>query len=312
MFITSLLSKLSSPHRAYGLDYYETLLPAVDFTDGIPHNIFQTNKTKDNLKEPIRLNIKKIKELNPGWRYSLYDDSDIEAFIQDYYGETIYSFYKRISPKYGAAKADFFRYLVIFRFGGLYLDIKSSINKPLSDVFEESDSFVLSYWDNLPGQPHEGVGHYPSLPDYIERGEIIQWYIAASAGHPLLKKIIATMLFNIDHYNPYTSGVGWTGTVATTGPVMYTKIIFDELNRSIPGHYRVRWTDIIGDGGFQYSIMESQNQSVKNVSTPLHTSLLTTDYRKACVPLIQNRSKIIQAINVVYLPMLNARYNATH
>ena len=311
MFITSILSWLSSPRKTHPLEYYESLLPDIPYSKGIPHNIFQTNKSKDSVKEQIRQNIDKIKNLNPDWAYHLYDDADIESFIRDNYGDILLSFYNRISPEYGAAKADFFRYLVIYKYGGVYLDIKSSLNKPLSEVFSDSDAYILSYWDNLPGQSHEGVGHYSALPDYIERGEIIQWYIAASAGHPLLRRIVATMLMNIDRYNPYVHGVGWTGTVTTTGPVMYSKVIYDALCSDTAHLYPVRWTDIIGECGFQYSILEGQNPS-KKTSAPLHTALLATDYRKAYTPMIKNKSRIIQRINKMYLSFLSARHNQNH
>ena len=247
------------------------------------------------MKEPIRLNIEKIKQLNPSWHYFLYDDADIESFIEKYYGDTILSFFNRISPEYGAAKADFFRYLVIYRLGGVYLDIKSSMDKPLSDILLDSDAYVLSYWDNLQGQGHEAYGHYPFLPEYIERGEILQWYLIASPGHPLLRKVIATMLSHIDQYNPYVNGVGWTGTVTTTGPVMYTKVLYDALNDGPLTDAPVRWVNIIGDCGFHYSIIEN------------HTILLSSDYRKNSAPLIRNKSAFLHFINTKYLSLLNNR-----
>ena len=307
MFTTSLLSKISSVGRKYPLTYYESLIPSVTFIEGIPQKIYQTTKSKDSIKELIFQNIEKIKNLNPSWDFFLYDDSDIESFIQQEYGDTIYSYFKRISPEYGAAKADFFRYLVIYRFGGVYLDIKSTMNKPLSSFIQGKDSYILSYWDNLPGQSHEGNGHYPFLPDYLERGEIMQWYIIASPGHPLIKKIIATMLYNIDHYNPYIHGVGWTGTVTMTGPVMYTKVIYDTLNSDSASSFPVRWVDIISDCGFQYSIMENPAVSDGKNSSPAHTALLSSDYRKNCAPLIINKSRVLNRINTTYLTILNKR-----
>ena len=45
----------------------------------------------------IRQNIEKIKSLNPSWNYNLYDDSDIESFIQREYGEGMLSFYLGIA-----------------------------------------------------------------------------------------------------------------------------------------------------------------------------------------------------------------------
>lgn len=299
MIITRILKRLSSPSP--GQVDYEELIPRIPFTKGITHNIYQTTKSKA-VSEAISTNIDKIRRLNPDWDYFLFDDSDIEEFIKQNYGEKMLGYYKRISPSYGAAKADFFRYLLIYSKGGVYLDIKSTLNKSLSAIFKDDDAYLLSYWDNLEGQDHHGFGHYPGIPDNLERGEILQWYIAASPGHPLLRQIIIQMLHNIDSYNPYINGVGWTGTVSTTGPVMYTKVISDSLNDS-PEAFPVRWVNIFKDCGFQYSIFERQDGSISNL--PLHTKVLPSDYRKASSPLIAHKSSVIQAINVRYLSLLN-------
>ena len=39
----------------------------------------------------------------------------------------------------------FFRYLLMYEIGGVYLDIKSTANKKLDDVLEENDAFILSH-----------------------------------------------------------------------------------------------------------------------------------------------------------------------
>ena len=205
-----------------------------------------------------------------------------------------------------SAKADFFRYLIVYREGGVYLDIKSTVTRPLSELLQEGDSYLLSYWNNLPGEEHEGFGHYPGLPNYIERGEIIQWYLAAAAGHPLLRKVIATLLQRIDSYNPYVDGVGWTGTLLTTGPIMYTRTVYNALLLE-PDKYPVRWLDIIGTGGFKYSVFDSQRQETS--VQPPHTVALATNYRKASAPLIQHKYKVLNSINRLYLKILSYRHS---
>ncbi len=37
-------------------------------------------------------------------------------------------------PRYGVVLADIFRYLVIYNEGGVYLDIKSTVNRPLDEI----------------------------------------------------------------------------------------------------------------------------------------------------------------------------------
>lgn len=300
MLTTKLLTRLSSPRKNLCVDY-GALLPTVAFVPGIPHNIYQTTKSKEKLPPAIAENIEKLKSANPGWSYQLFDDRDIDQFILRHYGQSLLSYYNRIAPGYGAAKADFFRYLLIYRFGGVYLDIKSTITKPLSETVREDDAYLLSYWNNLPGGGHEGFGHYSLLPDYIERGEIIQWYIVAAPGHPLMREVIKTMLRKMDRYNPYADGVGWTGIVSTTGPVMYTKTIYDAL-QDAPSLFPVRWLDIIEDAGFRYSVFDGKQGD--NPQSPNHTKILPADYRKNSHPLLVHQSPVIQKINEAYLFLL--------
>lgn len=142
MLTTKLLARLSSPRKCLCVDY-DALLPSLTFVPGIPHSIYQTTKAKDKLPPAIEENIEKLKTTNPDWSYQLFDDRNNDQFILRHYGQSLLSYYNRIAPGYGAAKADFFRYLLIYRFGGVYLDIKSTITKPLSETVREDDAYLF-------------------------------------------------------------------------------------------------------------------------------------------------------------------------
>jgi len=108
--------------------------------------IHQTVTQKDQLTAEILSNIQYIKKLNPGWEHRLYDEKERTNYIRKNFSAEIYKWYTKISEQYGPAKADLFRYLVIYKEGGVYLDIKSSMLKPLDEIILESDSCLLSYW----------------------------------------------------------------------------------------------------------------------------------------------------------------------
>ena len=61
--------------------------------------------------------------LNPDIHFELWDDNDIDIFIQKEFNSNIYKAYKNIHPAIGAAKADFFRYCVIYRYGGMRVNV---------------------------------------------------------------------------------------------------------------------------------------------------------------------------------------------
>ena len=87
----------------------------------IPMNIFQTWHTK---KIPLLManTFYKIRQLNPEFNYYLYDDYDCYKFIKNNFDEDILNTYNSLIP--GAYKADLWRYCILYKFGGIYLDIK--------------------------------------------------------------------------------------------------------------------------------------------------------------------------------------------
>lgn len=190
----------------------------------IPKIIHQTYASGMDLPEGLRQNIEFLRRLNPGWKHVLYDDAAIIAFIKAHYDAGILDLYLRINPVYGAARADFFRYLLMFRVGGVYLDIKSNASQPLDRLFHASDRYVLAWWPNQPGEGFEGWGVHPELADY-PRGEFQNWHICAEPGHAFLRAVLAHVMSNIRNYAVETHGVGQLGVLRTTGPIAYTQAI---------------------------------------------------------------------------------------
>ena len=191
----------------------------------IPFVVHQSYPKK-NLSIELKENINALKLVNPDWEFKLYDDDDIERYIESNYPDLI-KIYKKINPKYGAARVDFFRYLLIYNEGGVYLDIKSSLSKPLNQIIQKNDQYLLSHWQNDIGDPHENSGIYVDLPNCF--GEFQQWYIASIKGHPFLKSVIENVCNNIVRYNPYLHHTGQTGVFRVTGPIAYTLAILPHL-----------------------------------------------------------------------------------
>ena len=256
---------------------YQELLPHKELGTEISQHIFQTYRTKTGLPHDIEQNIEHLKRLNPEYEYQLFDDEDIKAFILEHYGEVIRGYYQRIAPIYGAARADFFRYLLVYQLGGVYLDIKSSLDKPLKEVLRVEDKFILTHWDNRSGEQYEGIGIYSELGS-LPRGEYIQWSIASVAGHPFLRAVILQMLRNIDEYTPFRHWAGLWGVLRTTGPVMYTKVI-EAMRPTLVEGQDYRLLDKPQEIGLRYSIYDT-------AGVYGHKKALKANYNKAYTPII--------------------------
>lgn len=194
----------------------------------IPRLIHQTLPDKSDIPEAILNNIERLKTNNPGWRHNLYDDKDIHSFIRTHYGKSIHRIYAKINPIYGAARADLFRYLLIAKFGGVYLDIKSGCSQSFDHWLGSEDTLLLSNWRNGKGEAFEGWGIHP---EYGVDNEFENWHIISTPNHPLIHAVIDRVLWNLRHYSVDRYGVGRLGVLRTTGPIAYTKAILASLDQ---------------------------------------------------------------------------------
>ena len=197
------------------------LIPDVPMGTSIPKIIHRIYDYPDPMPAQLVSKIEELRANNPDWDHRVYDRAAMEQFIVRHYGPAVLARFRKIGPHYGAVRADMFRYLVIHQCGGVYLDIKSMFTRPIDDVIEGSEGFIVSRWDNAPGEEHERWGIHPELK-HLSRGEIQQWHVIAAAGHPFLKRTIANMLGRIDRYRPWRDHVGWLGVLKLTGPIAYT------------------------------------------------------------------------------------------
>jgi len=230
----------------------------------IPKKIFQTISDKNKINPAFKKNIEYIKRLNPDWEYKLFDDKEVIDYILSNYGEEYLDIYNMINPKYGPAKADFFRYLLMYREGGAYFDIKSAMSYPLNNIIYPDDKYILSHW--------ECPCHKGDLRNV--EGEFCQWYIICSPKHPFLKAVIDIVKENIKTYR-ISDGVCKNGVLKVTGPIAYSEAIIPILN-DYP-HRLVSYYEYIG---LIYNNLEN-NMSHKNVFSKTH-------YTKIFEPIIIN------------------------
>jgi mannosyltransferase OCH1-like enzyme len=166
-------------------------------------------------------------------------------------------YYNKINPKYGACRADLFRYLLMYKEGGVYLDIKSAIKYPLNKIILPDDEYILSYWDHPIKKSATGNS----------MGEYQQWHVICRPKHPFLYAVINDVIKNIDNYNIETDGVGKPGVLKVTGPIAYTKAIMPIVDK-----YNCRIVELNDYIGLIYNNLQ---QSHKNLFSKAHYSKIS-------------------------------------
>lgn len=152
--------------------------------------------------------------LNPAFLF--YDDLKCDAVIRKF-GDRVYNAYCHINPHLGAMKSDFFRYCVLFLYGGVYMDIKTKLLFNPFVLFDANKEIcVLDIKrNNLESWRH-------SNPTYE------QWLLIFCPRHPYLHEMIMHMVSCIES-KLIPPGLEIASTkkkiLHITGPDGFTKVI---------------------------------------------------------------------------------------
>ncbi len=105
----------------------------------IPKIIMQTWKNND-IPEHWKSSVEGIKLHMPEWKYVLMTDEDNLNFVKTYFVDFL-PYYNNF--KYGIQRADAIRYMYLYMYGGLYIDLDIEITHPLDELFEKGDLFLV-------------------------------------------------------------------------------------------------------------------------------------------------------------------------
>jgi hypothetical protein len=221
----------------------------------IPRILWQTSKDRSKISPELMGCVNALKAMNPSWEHRLFDDESQLAALREVCSDRFLRAYARIQPRYGAARADLFRYVMVYLHGGAYLDLKSGTTRPLDEILRPDDHFIISQWDNGPDGMFPGIGTRKTLK--VPGGEYEQWFVIASPGHPFLKETLERALHNIENFNPFVFGYGGKGVLNVMGPNLYTHAI-RSLERDFPNRHICAWPE-----GLRYTMLQDLNAHQK-------------------------------------------------
>jgi len=98
---------------------------------GVPlviYNSWYSNEVPEKMKK----NIYNLLDINPEFDYYLYSDDTCREFIVNNYSKDVVNAFDMLKP--GAFKSDLWRYCILYKNGGVYLDIKYYSLVPLIDL----------------------------------------------------------------------------------------------------------------------------------------------------------------------------------
>ena len=109
----------------------------------IPKIIWQTYESEyDDLPQLAKDFSKTWIEKNPDWEYRYVSGKERREFVKDNFSKEWLGIYD--SYKFDVMRSDLWRYLCVFKLGGLYVDLDTSCNIPIQDWLDINKSFIVS------------------------------------------------------------------------------------------------------------------------------------------------------------------------
>ena len=190
----------------------------------IPKVIWQTYKVPyAELPEYATAASQTWSQLNPTWEHRYMSDERVFSFVQNEYGDEWYDIFKNKCPV-GVMRADLWRYMVIYRYGGIYTDLDTICNVPI-DSWIETEEFS--------GKKMIINAEY--------NNQIAQWTFAATPGHPVLGHVLRTIKENFK--NPDYNDPHFVHNI--TANTIWSRGIFDYLDYTLEGKDRLPSINLI-------------------------------------------------------------------
>ncbi len=141
-------------------DYYNNKIPKI---------IISTYHNKNMIPNKVYRNIKKYA---PNYKHIIYDDNDIVMFLKKYYNPKILETFYKLN---GAHKADLFRYCYLYKFGGIYLDIKTELIQNIDTIFNKKNINLYTVFSMFPGTIYQGI--IAAVPNMLIFEDLIKFMV---------------------------------------------------------------------------------------------------------------------------------------
>ena len=197
-------------------------------TECVPKIIHQLWKD-NNIPKHLLMMQESVKNNHPNYKYMFWTDSSLEHFIKRYY-PGMWSFYNT-GLEYIIQKIDFVRLLLIYHYGGVYIDLDSLSIKNTDSILNYPCSFI-------------NTKKHDSFLDSKYSFIINNAFIAAEPQNDFIRKIMLDIINykDPDNYKDYCSfNPIYTKILKSAGPLCitdsYLSYPYKDLVNLLPNSY---------------------------------------------------------------------------
>ncbi|EPS41538.1 hypothetical protein H072_4568 [Dactylellina haptotyla CBS 200.50] len=178
---------------------------------------------------------------NPGWEHTVFSDIDAENFVRTEYADRpdIVKVYVELQQRVIAF--DLLRYLLIYKYEGVYTDIDTTCRIPIDEWFEQFQNYgiVVGIESILTPDGQHSLDWQMDRYQLTGRIQFLQWAVMAQPGHIVLNRTIETLVAQVLNDRIDSSGKVceiedlWYEDIQIlrlSGPGLWTKLVREYIN----------------------------------------------------------------------------------
>ena len=231
--------RLFAPHEISIASFYT---PAPVSARRIPNTVYQTWRTP-TLPFLHAKEVEKFRRRNPDFSFRFFSDNEMDDYMRTSFGgHPILEVFRKTNIP--AAKADIWRYCILFCEGGVYCDIDSGLSIPIRELLTDDPSEVISFEENAwRGVLDVGVYADPTLymkapPDEVAQrldfpGRVVlNWFLCFEKASPILEEVINLIVSHFDFYKGKKFESMWKAVIHCTGQLALTQALWMWMQRT--------------------------------------------------------------------------------
>lgn len=185
----------------------------------IPKIVHQTWKDA-NIPSEWKAGVDSVNAYNPDYKHIIWTDETMEAFVKEKYPEFLQTYN---SYTYPIQRCDTFRYLVLYTYGGVYMDMDMVCKKELTDLLKYD--LVLAKSSNI-------------------GGTVTNSFLMSEPNNPFIGYCIEQLPKYVDSFSYFGKHLH---VMFSTGPLFLTKMISQYGENKLQNTYFLSNAEYAGD-----------------------------------------------------------------
>lgn len=231
--------RLLAPREISIAPLYTPVLPSAR---KIPNSVYQTWRVP-TLPFLHAKEVGRFRRRNPDFSFNFFSDNEMDEYMRTRFrAHPILDVFREI--RVPAAKADIWRYCILYREGGVYCDIDSGLSIPIRELLKGDPSEIVSFEKNawkdildvgsyadpevyLKAPPDEIAGKL-DFPDLI----VLNWFLCFERESPILEEVINLIVRHFGFYRSKRFESVWKAVIHFTGPLVLTQALWMWMRRT--------------------------------------------------------------------------------